>query len=267
VPRSKPQVRGAGHPLTMDDQRIGSSLRSIRVKKRWRQGDLAARARVSRWVVTRIEQGRLASVPLGKLRAVAAALDARIDAVVRWHGGDLPRLVSARHSAMHETMARYFQRLPAWIVEPEVSFSIYGERGVIDILAWHPTSRMLLVIELKTEIVDLNDLLGTLDRKRRLAWTIARDRGWDPVGISAWVVVADSRTNRRTVATHSAVLRAKLPVDGRTVRGWLGTPQEPINGLSFLPQVQGTHLGVDPAPVRRVTGRRMPPRSVDSSVR
>jgi transcriptional regulator with XRE-family HTH domain len=242
----------------MDDQRVGWMLRAIRIKKRWRQVDLAAKARVSRWVVMRIEQGRLSSVPLGKLRAVAAALDARIDAVVRWHGGDLPRLLSARHSGMHEAMARYFQRLPAWIVEPEVSFSIYGERGVIDILAWHPTSRMLLVIELKTEIIDLNELLGTLDRKRRLAWTVARHRGWDPVGISSWVVVADSRTNRRAVATHSAVLRTKLPVDGRTIRRWLGDPVHPINALSFMPHVQGVHLGVDPAPVRRVTRRGRP---------
>jgi hypothetical protein len=203
----------------------------------------------------RIEHGRLESVPFGKLRAVAAALDARIDAVVRWQGGDLPRLVSARHAEMHESMARYFQRLPAWIVEPEVSFSVYGERGVIDILAWHPTCRMLLVIELKTEIVDLNELLATPDRKRRLAWTVARARRWDPVGVSSWVVVAESRVNRRAVATHGAVLRTKLPVDGRTVRRWLSRPSERIDALSFLPLVQGTHLGVSPSPVRRVTKR------------
>lgn len=35
---------------------------------------------------------------------------------------------------------------------PEVSFSIYGQRGVIDILAWHAATRSLLVIELKTEM-------------------------------------------------------------------------------------------------------------------
>ncbi len=153
----------------MDDQRIGWTLRAIRLRKRWRQCDLAARARVSRWIVLRIEHGRLASVPVGKLRAVAAALDARIDTVVRWHGGDLPRLLSARHSKLHENMARFFGDLPEWIVEPEVSFSIYGERGIIDVLAWRPARRILLVIELKTEIVDVNETLGTLDRKRRLA--------------------------------------------------------------------------------------------------
>lgn len=146
----------------MDDQRIGWSLRSIRIRKRWRQADLADRAKVSRWVVLRIEQGRLGSVPLGKIRAVAAALDARLDAAVRWHGGDLSRLVSARHARMHEILARYFVGLPGWVVEPEVSFSVYGERGIIDVLAWHPTSRILLVIELKTEVVDINEMLGTL---------------------------------------------------------------------------------------------------------
>ncbi|MEJ7697509.1 MAG: helix-turn-helix domain-containing protein [Candidatus Limnocylindrales bacterium] len=148
----------------MDDQCIGWSLRSIRTRKGWRQEDLAMRAGVSRWVVLRIEQGRLGGVPLGKIRAVAGALDARLDSVVRWQGGDLGRLVSARHARMHELMARFFGDLPGWIAEPEVSFSIYGERGVIDILAWYPTRRILLVVELKTEIVDISEFMATLDR-------------------------------------------------------------------------------------------------------
>jgi hypothetical protein len=214
----------------------------------------------------RIEQGRLASVPLGKLRAVAAALDARVDAIVRWQGGDLSRLVSARHARMHELIARYFRDLPNWIVEPEVSFSIYGERGIIDVLAWHPISRILLVIELKTEVVDLNEMLGTLDRKRRLAATIAEERKWDAVAVCTWVVVADSRSNRRTIAEHATVLRAKLPTDGRGVARWLRRPAGRMNALSFLPHVQGLHLGVDPAPIRRVVkpqpGRKRPDPSV-----
>ena len=250
----------------MDDQRIGWSLRSIRVRKRWRQEDLARRAKVSRWVVLRIEQGRLGSIPLGKIRAVAAALDARLDSIVRWQGGDLSRLVGARHARMHEIVARYFRGLPGWVVEPEVSFSIYGERGVIDVLAWHPTSRILLVIELKTEIVDLNEMLGTLDRKRRLASRIASERGWDPVAIATWVVVADSRANRRTVADHATVLRSKLPSDGRQVGRWLRRPKGRLDALSFLPYVQGLHSGVDPAPIRRVVRRHPRGTRINSSV-
>ncbi len=252
----KPRVRTRNDACPMDDQRIGWTLRAIRLRKRWRQSDLAARARVSRWVVLRIEHGRLASVPIGKLRAVAAALDARVDAVVRWHGGDLPRLLSARHSRMHEDLARFFGDLPEWVVEPEVSFSIYGERGVIDVLAWHPTRRILLVIELKTEIVDINEMLGTLDRKRRLAIDIARDRGWQPVAVATWLVIATGRSNRRAVADHAAVLRAKLPANGRAMRAWLRNPVGPLDALSFMPSVYGTHLGSTSGPIRRVSKRR-----------
>lgn len=240
----------------MDDQRIGWTLRAIRIKKRWRQSDLATRARVSRWVVLRIEHGRLASVPVGKLRAVAAALDARVDAVVRWQGGHLPRLLSARHSRMHESIARFFGDLPDWTAEPEVSFSIYGERGIIDVLAWHPSRRILLVIELKTEIVDINELMGTLDRKRRLAADIAETRGWSPVAIATWVVVANGRSNRRAIAEHATVLRAKLPMDGRGIAAWCRNPVGAVNSLSFMPSVQGTHPGSTAAPTRRVDHRR-----------
>jgi len=240
----------------MDDQRIGWMLRSIRIKKGWRQTDLAARARVSRWLVLRIEHGRLATVPIGKLRAVADALDARVDTVIRWRGGDLSRLLSARHSLMHEQMARFFGDLPDWTIEPEVSFSIYGERGIIDVLAWHPIRRILLVIELKTEIVDVNEMLGTLDRKRRLAVDIARSRGWDPSAVATWVVLAPSRSNRRALAEHATVLRTKLPAGAQAIRRWLRDPIGVVNALSFMPSVQGVHLGPRLAPVRRVNRRR-----------
>ena len=126
--------------------------------------------------------------------------------------------------------------LAGWIAEPEVSFSIYGERGIIDILAWHPQSRMLLVIELKTEIVDVNEMLETLDRKRRLAIDIARKRGWQPVAVSTWLVVAPGRSNRRAIADHAAVLRSKLPADGTAMRRWLRDPRGRIDAASAMPK-------------------------------
>jgi transcriptional regulator with XRE-family HTH domain len=249
----------------VDDQRIGATLRAIRIRKRWRQADLAARAGVSRWVVLRIERGRLGRIGLAKLRQVTAALDVRLDLLVRWQGGDLDRLINARHAAMHEAMARFFAAHDPWVAEPEVSFSIWGERGSVDILCWHAPTASLLVVELKTELVDVNDLLATLDRKRRLAAEIASSRGWRPSLVGSWVVMADSRTNRRAVAGHAGVLRAKLPVDGRSVAGWLRRPSGPLNALSFLPSVQGVNLRADPAPVRRVNPPGRSVRRVASS--
>jgi transcriptional regulator with XRE-family HTH domain len=236
----------------MDDQQVGIALRSIRVRKRWRQADLATRAGVSRSTIGRIERGRLETVPLGTIRRVAAAPDARFDTVVRWQGGDLGRVISARHAAMHEVIARLFADHRDWVAEPEVSFSIYGERGIIDILAWHPTRRILLVIELKTEFVDINEMMGSVDRKRRLAWKIASERGWDPVAVATWVVLPDNRTNRRALAAHEAVLRAKFPVDGRKVRSWLRDPNGSLDALSLLPSVASVNARRDLTPIRRV---------------
>jgi transcriptional regulator with XRE-family HTH domain len=218
----------------MDDQRFGSLVRAVRIKRKWRQKDLADRAHVSPSTVSRIERGHLGTVSLATVRRVAAALDIRVELVGRWRAGDLDRLLNAKHSALHEQVARMFrQEISTWVVEPEVSFSIFGERGVIDVLAWHPASRALLVIELKTDIVDVNELVGGVDRKRRLARDIGRDRGWDPAATSVWVIVASGRTNRARISAHSAMLRAAYPMDGRGIRAWLTRPSSPIAALSM----------------------------------
>ena len=204
-------------------------VRTARVRHGWRQDDLAAAAKVSRGTTSRIERGHFGQVSLDTLRRVAAALDIRLDLQPRWSGGDLERLVGARHSALHETVARTFQqRWPAWTIAPEVSFSIWGERGVIDFLAWHPERHALLVGELKTEVVDVNELIGTLDRKRRLAADVARERGWEPRSVSSWLIVSGSRTNRRRVAAHETMLRAAYPADGPQIRTWLREPNGSI---------------------------------------
>lgn len=243
----------------VDDRELGNALRMMRTRRRWRQEDLARVARVSREMVGRIERGDAGSVAVGNLRRVTAALDGRLDTVVRWHGGDLGRLLSARHSAMHESMALQLADLRDWTFEPEVSFSIYGERGVIDILGWHAAARALLVTELKTEFVDINETMGTLDRKDRLAVVIARERGWNPVTSSVWLVLADGRTNRRALAAHSTVLRAKYPADGRTMRGWLHRPVSRVQALSFLPYDVLVPLRTGPGAMGRVARVRPRP--------
>jgi hypothetical protein len=95
--------------------------------------------------------------------------------------------------------------------------------------------RSLLVIELKTDIVDVQEMLGTIDRKRRLARRIARERGWLASSASAWLIVADTRTNRRRAVAHREVLRSALSSDGRKVDRWLTKPVGAIAAVSFLP--------------------------------
>lgn len=239
----------------MDDLAIGRAIRAVRIKRGWRQQDLAIASGVSQSTVSRIECGHLDEIPLATLRRVGQALGIRVTLGASWRGAELDRLVGGRHSAMHEEMARLFETLPEWTAIPEVTFSLFGERGAIDILAWHAASRTLLVIELKTELVDVQETVGTLDRKVRLAAEVARARGWKPVTVGSWLVLADSPTNRRRVQAHKAMLRAALPADGRTVPGWLRTPAGPISALSFLSSTRGMGSSRGLAPVRRVRRR------------
>lgn len=236
----------------MDARRLGTVLRSVRVGKRWRQEDVAVRARVSRSAISRLERGAVSGLTVGTIERVSTALGVRVDLVARWQGGELNRLLNARHSALHEAVARTFAALPAWTAVPEASFSVYGERGLIDILAWHAATRTVLVVELKTEIVDIQDLMGSVDRKRRLAPGVARDRGWQPGRVAAWVIVGDSRTNRRRVGEHRTTLRAAFPSDGRSIVGWLDHPTQPIAALSFWPNGHQAVSKVGLATVKRV---------------
>jgi transcriptional regulator with XRE-family HTH domain len=219
----------------MTDQRLGAGIRYLRIKRGWRQVDLVQRAGVSQSMVSRVERGHLARVTVEAIRAVAAAVDMRVDLVGRYRGGDLDRLLAAGHSALHESVARYLATVEGWRFASEVSFAFYADRGVIDLLAWHARTRSLLVIELKTEFVDMNELVGTLDRKRRRAAEIARDRGWlaDARTVSVWVIVADSSTNRQRARDHATMLRTAYPLDGRAMRGWLRRPVGSIGCLSF----------------------------------
>ncbi len=152
--------------------------------------------------------------------------------------------------------------LPDWILDPEVSFSIYGERGIIDIIAWHPSYRALVIIELKTDIVDVNELIGQMDKRRRLAREIVKERGWDPLTISTWVIVANGRTNRARLAAHRTVLRNAFPTDGRSILGWLRRPDRAIAALSLWNRTVGGSVSgeyaarhrVRPAATKPITG-------------
>jgi transcriptional regulator with XRE-family HTH domain len=236
----------------MNDLAVGRALRAIRIRKRWRQEDLAAAARTSRWTVARVENGRIDELAVARLRRIVDALGARLDLVLRWQGADLDRLLNARHSALHGAVLRLFDDLEGWTLTPEVSFSIYGERGIIDILAWHAPSRTLLIIELKTEIVDVSEVLGTFDRKRRLALKVAAERGWVADHVGAWLAVAEGRTNRRRFADHASVFRAALPDDGVRLNQWLRRPVASIAAASFLSYPHQVRPGRALATVKRV---------------
>lgn len=252
--RDKRQVSARIHDPGVDDLAIGRLFRELRVRLGWPQAEVAARAGISRPAYSEIEHGRLGKVPLDKLRKVAAVLEVRLRLTPTWRGAAVDIVMSSRHAGMAERVTRLLTAA-GWEVRPEVSFNWYGERGVVDLVAWHAASRTVLLIELKTELADVNDLLAVTDRRRRLAAAIVEPFGWTPAAVAQWVAIADSRTNQRRLAAYRGLLRASFPLDGRAIAGFLAHPDRdagPFSALSFLPDVSGSSTRHASAPRLRV---------------
>jgi transcriptional regulator with XRE-family HTH domain len=219
----------------MDDVRLGAIFRAVRIRLGMRQHDVAVLAGVSDATISRLERGFVGEMSSDVVRCVAAVLEIRVEYTARWRGGDLDRLVNARHARLAEECVAELRAVDGWVVRPEVSFAIFGERGAIDLLAWHEARRALLVIELKTEIVDIGELLATLDRKVRLARRVAADLSWQAESVSVALLVAEGRTNRRRIDAHAGVFGAAYPDDGRRLRRWLRGPVGRVAVLTFVP--------------------------------
>jgi transcriptional regulator with XRE-family HTH domain len=235
------------------DIQLGRSIRALRRRRVWRQADLAVAAGVSRSLISLIERGQIDDVRISRLRAIARALEGSIAVDLRWRGAALDRLVDARHAALASAAIATIGST-GWMTQPEVSYSHYGERGSIDILAWHPEARALLVIENKSELTSIGATLRKLDEKARLAPAIAGDRvGWRPATVSRMLILVANTTNRRRVREHDRVLRAALPGRADAVRAWIRAPRGPIAGILFVPidPVIGVgHSSAGPARVR-----------------
>jgi transcriptional regulator with XRE-family HTH domain len=234
----------------VDVVRLGASIRALRHRRGWRQEDLAAAARSSRSAIGRLEQGRGDRVTVATLEQVFRALEARFVWRIDWRGEALDRLVDAGHAALVE---RVVALLTAWGWEcaTEVSFNFYGERGSVDVLAYHAMSRVVLIVEVKTAIGDSQATLMTLDRKTRLAPGIAKSRGWQAHHSGCLLVLPESTTSRRRLEALTSTYASALPDRGMVVRGWLRmpTPRE-LRGIWLLPH---GHLAV----TRRRCGQRV----------
>lgn len=207
---------------------MGRQLRMLRIRKGWRQSDVAEKAKLSTSVIGRHEAGVIGSNDA--LVRHAGVFGMRVEVRIIGRAGELARLGDEEHAAIVETPATWF-RAEGFLVEVESSFSEWGERGRIDLLAYDPTTGTLVIVEVKTLLLDLQDLFGGMNVKERLASTIAERRGWKVRRRVSVLGVAATAPNREIVRTHSSLFegfeRRKLSVvairdgQGRIVH-WVG---------------------------------------------
>lgn len=224
----------------MDPVRFGLAIRALRRRRGWTQAALGSKAGLSQTAVSRVERGFGDRFTVQVLARLVTALGARISLRVLSHGEDLDRLLDAGHAEIVERVARLL-RGRGWEVVPEATFSIFGERGSIDVLAFHPTTGALLVIEVKSVVPDVQVTLSGIDRKARLAAKVAQERGWRVRSVSRWLVLPGDKTSRRRIEQHAETFRAALPGRSVEMRRWSAAPDRPVAGIVFVaPSTQAT---------------------------
>lgn len=216
-------VIAAVHDVQMERRTIVRTLRALRRRKSWSQRKLGRDLGISQAQMSRRERGALERCTIPALDRWSTALGAHLTLALRVDG-ERP-LADARHAELQNWLVSVL-RHAAWIVDAEVSFNHYGDRGRIDILAFDPVLRCLLVVEIKTRFVDAQDVLGRLDIKRRVAPKLAAERGWSASMTVPALVFREDSTTRRRIASYEALF-ARYALRGRTAMTWLRHPHAP----------------------------------------
>ena len=223
----------------MNPVTFGNAIRALRRRSGWTQRQLADRARISQTSVSRAERGLARDLTLRTVERIAEALGARASLRIYWQGESLDRLLDAAHAGLVDQVIQVLVA-EGWEVFPEVTFAIRGERGSIDVLAFHPGFGAMLLIEVKSVVPDMQAMLAGIDRKVRLAPDIAAGRGWKVRSISRLLVLGEDRTSRRRLAQHAATIDRVMPLRSRAMRRWLRRPIGATGGVLFLPPSQST---------------------------
>lgn len=220
-----------------EDERTGRLLIAIRLRNGLSQRDLALRAGVPRREIMRIEAGDVGLVRLDRTRRVFASAGGRARLGIWWEGAAADRIIDERHAALVERAVSVFRRR-GWETAVEVSFSVFGERGSIDIVGARRDVAAVAICEVKSDIPSFEEMNRTLDIKHRLGPRVAEERfGWRPDIVGRLLIVSASSSNRRIVEAHRETMSSVYSARSREVRAWLRSPDRPLRGLWFLSEV------------------------------
>jgi transcriptional regulator with XRE-family HTH domain len=224
----------------VDGIRLGLSIRALRRRRGWSQRTLGERVGLSPSGISRIERGAARHASIDTVERILEAFGARLHVRALWRGEELDRLLDRDHARIVDDLISLLTP-DGWTPIPEATFQVAGERGSIDVLAWHETTGTLLVIEVKTVVPDIQATVAGLDRKARIAPVLARQRGWTVRGVARLLVLPDDRTARRRIEAFAATFDRALPARTAAIKRWLAAPAGPLAGVMFLSDSRVTH--------------------------
>ena len=99
-----------------------------------------------------------------------------------------------------------------------------------NVLAYRPDHRLLLVVEIKTEIRDLGAIERTLGWYEREAWAAARRLGWRPRKVVGCLFLLATEMNEARIADNQAAFSAGFPIRATELRRIMSNDAPPDHG-------------------------------------
>lgn len=211
------------------------------------QQAVADRAGVTRSYIARLERGD-ANPSIARVQVIAQALGLDVDLAIRRPtiiGG--PRVRDAVHARCSAHVARR-SISHGWEVAREIEIVHRRSHGWIDLLAFDPRSRTLLVVEVKTRLDDLGAVERQLGWYERAAWDRVRELGWEPRRVRSWVLVLASEEVERVLTGSRSFVSFQMRYSAER-RGRPPQPRPAAPSMARAPAV--TKAPSEPRPMNR----------------
>jgi transcriptional regulator with XRE-family HTH domain len=233
---------------------IGRELVQLRTDTGATQAAVARVAGIDRSHLTRIEAGTTGA-SLETLIAVTTALGA--DLSLRLYPGTGPKLTDRHQAPMVEALIRALHR--SWRPHPEVPV-FRPARGVIDLVLERPAERLLVAVEVQSEIRRLEQVIRWSAEKAASLESSGLVRPGPPWHVSRMLLLRSTTANREVARSFESTLGAAYPAAAaQAIAALRGDATWPGPGILWIRTERGKVelLDVPPRGVRigRVDGR------------
>jgi transcriptional regulator with XRE-family HTH domain len=186
---------------------VARTVRDVRSALGWSQRELADRAGLAQSTISRIERAALSDLTVATAASILNTLGVRASLSLQTPLiADRARQNDAGHARCVAYVVRRLRRL-GWVTLTEVEIVDGRSHGWIDVLAYRESDGRLLVIEVKTELVDVGRAERQLGWYERAAWDVARRHGWRPRQVTGALLVLSTQVSLERIAANREHLR------------------------------------------------------------
>ena len=227
----------------------------MRVTLDWTQSELASRARVTQGWISKVETGDAARLTFHSAELILGAMGARLRiSIDAPYLGDRQRQREPAHARCSGFVESRLRR-GGWDVASEIEVGGDRSRGWIDVIACHPSTGWLLVIEIKTEIHDLGAIERSLHWYEREAPAAARRLGWRPRRSMGCLLLLATESNETRASTNRIPLAEGFRLRARELRTVVGGAADAPSGraMAMIDPLSRRDAWIRPL---RIDGRR-----------